>query len=64
MTKYGHSKYQVIFFGLFNVLTSFQGYINTILAKKQDFFAIIYLDNVLININEIDYIDFVWEVYQ
>ena len=35
-------------FGLFNVPTSFQGYINKILAKKLDIFVIVYLDDILI----------------
>lgn len=35
-------------FGLSNVLTSFQIYINKILAKKLDIFAVVYLDNILI----------------
>ena len=47
-TCYGHFKYQVMFFGLFNIPTMFQGYINKILAKKLDIFVIVYLDNILI----------------
>ena len=39
-------------FGLFNVLTSFQGYINKILAKKLNVFIIVYLDNILIYIKD------------
>lgn len=35
-------------FGLSNAPTSFQGYINKILAEKLDIFVIIYLDNILI----------------
>ena len=35
-------------FRLFNSPTSFQGYINKILAKKLDLFVIAYLDNILI----------------
>ena len=35
-------------FGLFNFLASFQDYINKILAKKLDIFAIIYLNNIFI----------------
>ena len=48
-TRYGHFKYQFMPFGLSNALTSFQGYINKILAKKLDIFAIVYLDNILIH---------------
>ena len=47
-TQYGHFKYQVISFGLFNAPATFQRYINKILAKKLDVFVIIYLDNILI----------------
>ena len=35
-------------FELFNISTSFQGYINKILAKKLDIFVIIYLDEIFI----------------
>ena len=35
-------------FGLTNILASFQGYINKILAEKLDIFVIMYLDNILI----------------
>lgn len=35
-TRYGHFKYQVMPFGLSNAPTSFQGYINKILAEKLD----------------------------
>ena len=39
-----------MFFGLSNILAILQGYVNKILAKKFDIFAIIYLDNNLIYI--------------
>ena len=35
-------------FGLCNILTNFQNYINKILAEKLDIFIIIYLDNIFI----------------
>ena len=35
-------------FGLSNAPTTFQRYINKILAKKLDIFVIIYLDDILI----------------
>ena len=35
-------------FGLSNAPTSFQGYINKVLAKKLDIFVIVYLDDILI----------------
>ena len=47
-TRYGHFEYQVMPFGLSNAPTSFQGYINKILAKKLDVFVIVYLDDILI----------------
>ena len=37
-----------MFFGLSNILTSFQGYINKIMAKKIDVFMIVYLDEIVI----------------
>ena len=47
-TQYSNFKYKVIFFDLFNVSISFQDYINKILAKKLDFFVIVYLDDIFI----------------
>ena len=35
-------------FNLSNILASFQGYVNKILAKKLNIFIIIYLNNILI----------------
>ncbi len=49
-THYGYFKYQVMLFGLTNVPATFQGYINKILAKKLDVFVIVYLDDILIYI--------------
>ena len=37
-----------MFFDFSNIPTTFQGYINKILAKKLDVFVIIYLDDILI----------------
>ena len=37
-----------MFFGLSNAPTSFQNYINKILAKKLDIFVIMYLNDILI----------------
>ena len=39
-------------FGFSNAPASFQGYINKILAKKLNVFIIVYLDNILIYIEE------------
>ena len=47
-TRYCHFEYQVMPFGLYNTLASFQGYINKILAEKLDIFVIVYLDDILI----------------
>ena len=48
--NYGHFKYQLIPFGLFNIAASFQDYINKILAEKFDIFVIIYIDYIFIYI--------------
>ncbi len=47
-TRYGHFKYQVMFVRLINVPTTFQGYINKILAKKFDVLVMMYLDDIFI----------------
>ncbi len=49
-THYGHFKYQVMPFGLTNTSATFQGYINKFLAEKLDVFVIVYLDDILIYI--------------
>lgn len=41
-------------FELSNAPTSFQGYVNKILAKKLDIFVIVYLDNILIYIKNLN----------
>ena len=51
-TRYNHLEYQVMPFCLSNALASFQGYINKILAKKLDIFVIVYLDDILIYIED------------
>lgn len=51
-TQYGHFKYQMIFFGLFKALASFQRYINKISAKKLNVFLIIYPKNIVIYTND------------
>ena len=50
--RYNHLEYQVMPFRLSNTLASFQGYINKILAKKLDIFFIVYLDDILIYIED------------
>ena len=47
-TWYSYFKYQVILFGLSNILVTFQRYINKILAEKFDIFIVVYLDDILI----------------
>ena len=47
-TCYGYFKYQIILFGLTNILAIFQGYINKILVKKLDVFVIVYLNDIFI----------------
>ena len=44
--RYGHYEYHVMRFSLSNAPTSFQGYINKILAEKLDIFLIVYLDDI------------------
>ena len=47
-TRYGHFKYQVMFFALSNAPAIFQGYVNKIPAEKLDIFVIVYLNDILI----------------
>ena len=37
-----------MFLGLFNILATFQGYVNKILAEKLNSFIIVYLNDILI----------------
>ena len=53
-TGYGHFKYQIMLLGLSNALVSFYVYINRILVKKFNIFVIIYLDDILIYIKDLD----------
>lgn len=41
-----------MFFKLFNILASFQNDINKILVKKFDVIVIVYLNHILIDIND------------
>lgn len=45
-------EYQVTLFKLTNILTSFQEYINNILAKKLNIFVVLYQNNILNYIND------------
>ena len=49
---YSHFEYPVMLFGLSNAPASFQGYINKILAEKLNVFVIVYLDDILIYIED------------
>ena len=51
-TRYGYFEYQVMPFSLRNAPASFQWYINKILAEKLNIFIIIYLDDILIYIDD------------
>ena len=52
----------MMLFGLSNAPANFQGYINKILAKKLDIFIIVYLDDILIYIEDKsqDHVKAVW----
>ena len=52
--RYGYFEYQVMFFALFNASASFQSYVNKVLAKKLDVFVIVYLDDILIYIKNVN----------
>lgn len=51
--RYGHFEYQIMLFSLSNTLTSFQSYINKILAKKFNIFVIVYIDDIFIYIKKL-----------
>ena len=52
-TWYGYFEYQIMFFGLFNSPAIFQGYANKILAENLDILVIVYLNNILIYIEDL-----------
>ena len=62
--RYSHFEYQVMFFGLFNALASFQGYVNKILVEKLDVFIIVYLNDILIYTEDVSqgHVEDVWWV--
>ena len=47
-TRYEHFEYTVMFFDLINASTTFQVYINKILARLINVFCVIYLNDILI----------------
>ena len=47
-------QYRVILFGFSNTLANFQGYINKILDNKLDISIIIYLNEILIYVKNLD----------
>ncbi len=51
-TRYGYIKYQVMPFDLSNIPASFQSYINTIFIEKLDIFIVVYLNNILVYIED------------
>lgn len=52
-----------MFFGLFNALASFYGYINKIWAEKFNIFVIVYLDNIVIYTKDssYSYVSAIWQ---
>ena len=51
-TWYGHFKYQVMTFGLSNAPATFQVYVKKILDENLDIFIIVYLNDILIYIED------------
>ena len=47
-TRYGHFEYLVILFGLTNAPTTFIRLINNILRECLDIFVVVYLDDILV----------------
>src|SRR6266487_2239552 len=52
-TRYGHFEYQVVPFGLTNALATFQAYINQALVGLVDVTCVIYLDDILIFLEDV-----------
>ena len=62
-TYYGYFQYRVIPIGLTNALVSFQEMINKVLKPYLDKYAIVYLNNILIYLENLeDHKEQVWEV--
>lgn len=51
--RYGHFKYQVMFFSFSNTPATFWSSVNKILAEKLDVFILVYLDDILIYIKDL-----------
>ena len=50
---YSHFEYQVMYFQLSKALSSFEGYINKILAKKLNIFIIVCLNDIFVYIKDL-----------
>ena len=53
-TRYGYFEYQIMLFRLFNASINFQDYINKTLIEKLDIFIIVYLNDILIYIKNLN----------
>ena len=51
--KYNYFEYLIILFGFSNTPTTFQKYVNKILAEKLNIFVIVYLNDILIYIKDL-----------
>ena len=65
-TRYDHFEYLIMLFDLCNIFTIFQSYINDALHEFLDEFCIIYLDNILIYIDDSleDHINYIYQILQ
>ena len=63
--RYNHFKYLIMLFDLCNASATFQFYINDVLCEFLDEFCIIYLDDILIYIDDSleDYINHIYQVF-
>ncbi len=52
-TQYRHFEYYVLLFGLSNAPTTFQAYINQALVRLVDVTCVVYLDNILIFLEDL-----------
>lgn len=63
LTRYKHSKYQVIIFKIADGIASFEDYIYKIFTEKLDIYIIIYRKTILINKNKKNNINFVEYIF-